>query len=703
MLIRSFLKAFVHQLKSIETRNRRRQRKMSGFQVEYLESRALLAANVTLGGIENANLQYTENDPATQITKSLTVQLTGSPVIDQATVKITSGFTTGQDRLSFQNTALLTGVFDNVTGTLIIAGLASASDYQAALRSVTYFNISDNPNPLVKTITFQADSNPSNTVSRSIIITAVNDPPVVTTDGGTLNYTENLTTPISPNLLVTDPDSTTLTSAAVQITGNYTKFEDRLIFKNTAQITGSWDVNTGKLTLTGIDSVSNYRTALRSVSFFDIRDNPSSLLRTISFSASDGLLGSSVVSRNVNVMPVNDAPQLSNIETTPLSYTQNTPAVNVTSTLLLVDGDSTMLSSAIVKISGNYQNGADVLNFNDTAKIFGSWNAQTGTLTLNGIDSVSNYRTALRSVKFFASNAVPGAFTRTISFQANDGMASGNIVTRDINVTADPFLSGIETTQLNYTVPNATQQITATLQVQAFNGNNLTGAQVSIFNVQAGDSLAAGQIPGITWIWDAGTGILTFTGSAPAADYQTILRTVTYNNPSSDPTSLHREISFQVFEGALPSNIVKRDSNFTSNGLPELSQVEPTPLDYPALSGSVAISSTINVFDANRLFLTGARIQFVPLTGNYRKTQDFLQFVNTATITGVWSPGTGRLVLSGTDTVANYMAALRSVTYFNNAPRVSEGLRTISFQVADGDQLGAPDSNVVTRQIDVHQ
>jgi hypothetical protein len=194
------------------------------------------------------------------------------------------------------------------------------------------------------------------------------------------------------------------------------------------------------------------------------------------------------------------------------------------------------------------------------------------------------------------------------------------------------------------------------------------------------------------------------TGSSPAAIYQVLLGSVTYSNPSSNPSSLHRQITFQVFEGNRGSNVVSRDINFTaSNDRPELSLIESTPLNYVSQTPPTPITSTINVFDPDRPTLTGAVIQFVPLTGDYRFGQDLLQFVNTPTITGTWTPATGKLTLSGTDTVANYMAALRSVTYFNPAKIVSPGTRVISFAVEDGSFQGAPDSNTVTRSINVTQ
>ena len=58
---------------------------------------------------------------------------------------------------------------------------------------------------------------------------------------------------------------------------------------------------------------------------------------------------------------------------------------------------------------------------------------------------------------------------------------------------------------------------------------------------------------------------------------------------------------------------------------------------------------------------------------------------------------TGTLTLSGSDTLADYQAALRSVTYVDNSSNPSTATRTVSFQVNDG----LANSNVLTRQITV--
>ena len=74
--------------------------------------------------------------------------------------------------------------------------------------------------------------------------------------------------------------------------------------------------------------------------------------------------------------------------------------------------------------------------------------------------------------------------------------------------------------------------------------------------------------------------------------------------------------------------------------------------------------STITASDVDNANLAGATIQ---IANNYQNGQDVLLFVNTAGITGTWNAATGTLTLAGSDTVANYQAALRAVKYQNTS------------------------------------
>jgi hypothetical protein len=163
-----------------------------------------------------------------------------------------------------------------------------------ALRSVTYFNSSDNPSTATRTVSYQADdgaaaNHASNVVTASVTVTAVNDAPVLNAAAGSLGYTENqAATAIDALLTVTDADSASLAGATVSISGNFSPGQDVLGFTGQNGITGSYNSATGVLTLNGTSSVANYQAALRSVSYFNSSDNSSTAARTISYQADDG-------------------------------------------------------------------------------------------------------------------------------------------------------------------------------------------------------------------------------------------------------------------------------------------------------------------------------------------------------------------------------------------------------------------------------
>lgn len=227
---------------------------------------------------------------------------------------------------------------------------------------------------------------------------------------------------VTSTLVLSDPDSANMVNAVVQIaTGN--QVGDLLSFTDTPNITGAWDPDSWTLTLTGSDTVANYEAALRSITFFSSSVDASD--RSVNFQVNDGLAYSNVQTRTIDFTT---APDLSGIEATALPYAPAAAATVITSTLTLTDSDP--MASATIQITGNYQNGSDVLAFVDTPNISGVFNAATGTLTLTGADTVANYQAALRSVTYQSTSQDPSA--RTVSFQVDDGAELSNIATRDI-------------------------------------------------------------------------------------------------------------------------------------------------------------------------------------------------------------------------------------------------------------------------------
>ncbi|MCA9195014.1 MAG: DUF4347 domain-containing protein, partial [Planctomycetales bacterium] len=133
-----------------------------------------------LSTIEGSTLAYTENDGAVAITASLAVADVDDTNIESALVAITGNYTSGEDVLSFIDQNGITGSWNAGTGELTLTGSATKAQYAAALQSITYTNSSENPSTSTRTVSFTINDGDvdSNTVTRDIAITSVNDDPI---------------------------------------------------------------------------------------------------------------------------------------------------------------------------------------------------------------------------------------------------------------------------------------------------------------------------------------------------------------------------------------------------------------------------------------------------------------------------------------------------------------------------------------------
>ncbi|MEX0956670.1 MAG: tandem-95 repeat protein [Rhizobiaceae bacterium] len=132
----------------------------------------------------NAVLAYTENQAATAIDGTITLTDVDDTDLDGATVTISGNFATGQDVLGFVNQNGITGSYNAATGVLTLTGSATKAQYEAALVSVTYFNTSDNPSGLARTVSYSVTDGDalSNVGSATVNVTPVNDAPLAVDD-----------------------------------------------------------------------------------------------------------------------------------------------------------------------------------------------------------------------------------------------------------------------------------------------------------------------------------------------------------------------------------------------------------------------------------------------------------------------------------------------------------------------------------------
>ena len=276
--------------------------------------------------------------------------------------------------------------------------------------------------------------------------------------------------------------------------------------------------------------------------------------------------GGSTATVSVTVTCVNDA---ATITTTgaPLAYTEGAAATAVDPGLTVSDSDDASLEGGQVRISAGFEAGDELL-FTNQNGITGIYDAGTGVLTLAGTSLLANYQTALRSVQYRHTGDNP-ATVKTVEFRADDGDGLGPASVRTIDVTRVNDAPTITTTagSLAYTENAGPVAIDGALTVGDPDSAQLSGAtvQISASFQAAQDELGFTDQNGITGAYNDTSGVLTLTGTATLAQYQTALRSVTYENVSDGPTPLTRTISFQVTDSdGAASNTATRGIAITS-------------------------------------------------------------------------------------------------------------------------------------------
>ena len=525
--------------------------------------------------------------------------------------------------------------------------------------------------------------------------------------------------PISNTVAITDPDSNNLTKVTVQITSGYendSNGKDVLAFSNKYGIAGSFDAASGTLTLSGTAYVGWYREALRTVTFSSSGTNVSSANRTLTILASDDSVPSPAVSqpvtRTITVLTTNVPPTLAGIPGTPLSYVQGTAPVAVAPLATITDPDSFNMASATVQVSGNYQKGLDLLTAVTTGTaIAQSFDANSGTLTLSGIDSLPNYQAVLRTMTFGTSSMVGSTALRTLTFLVNDGIANSAAVTSSINVIPfnfPPVIRGIESTPLAYKANDPAfppLPISNSVFITDPDSNNLSMVTVQITSGYQNDSngqdtLAFTSKYGITGSFNAATGTLTLTGTVYAGYYREVLRSVTFSSAGLAVSTANRILTMIATDDGSPNAGVSQPVTRTvtvsnTNVPPTLTGVPSSPLSYVQGATPIVVATGATIVDPDSINMGGATVQ---ITANYQSGNDVLTAVTTGTaITQLFNSATGTLSLSGIDTLNNYQTVLQSIRYSTSSRTGSTATRTLTMIVNDG----VANSVKVTRDVNV--
>jgi PA14 domain/Bacterial Ig domain len=170
-------------------------------------------------GIIRPDMTYVDGQPAAIVDDALELADVDSTNMASATITVSSNCQSSEDELEFTNQNGITGSYDSSTCTLTLTGSSSVAHYQAALRSVKYYDSNSLPDTDTRTLQFSVNDGEkdSNDSFRNIVFAGVDNPPVISEgDSVSVNMDEDGDpTPFSLTLDATDPDNQSISWSVV--------------------------------------------------------------------------------------------------------------------------------------------------------------------------------------------------------------------------------------------------------------------------------------------------------------------------------------------------------------------------------------------------------------------------------------------------------------------------------------------------------
>ena len=208
------------------------------------------------------------------------------------------------------------------------------------------------------------------TFSRSFQVTVnpINDSPVLSNLGGDVTYRENWNVVrLASAARITDVDTSVFNNGAIRgaiESGGQTPDRiwitpssilsvngNQLIFNSV--VVGTWTGGTAGqplvATFNNLGSINRVQHVLRNVCFKHDSENPSSTTRVVSLRVTDGAGGQATATKSVLVVPVNDAPVMSNIPVAS-PYTLNAPVIRIAPAAVVTDPDSANFANGILQL-----------------------------------------------------------------------------------------------------------------------------------------------------------------------------------------------------------------------------------------------------------------------------------------------------------------------------------------------------------------
>lgn len=693
----------------------------------------------------NFTTLYTENIGLVSIVDSTTLTVTDTDDIFLASATITlMNQPDGQDEgieIDASGTSLIVD-YQPQTGVLTLSpvnGTDSLTNFQRALRTITYINASENPDPTARTVTFivndgHAESPPA---EATIFMLPVNDAPILDDsedialgtlpEDATINEGDTVANILNEggSSLITDPDGPFSGIGLIEADNSNGKwqYQSGNVWLDVGNVTEETavllDSSTRLRFLPNTDFTGDTGIRFRAWDQSNGLPNGSSNINTLK-NGSTTPYSSEIVNANLAVIPQNDPPIIdlngpdagTKFQTVFVEDAGFTPIVAETA-LTVTDADTALLEFATVTLTTMPDGITETLTATLTInEIDSSYNAGSGELRLTGPATPSQFQQVLRSVAYNNLSQHPNNSDRIVEFIVSDGISNSvaAISTIAINRVNDaPILA-----------PTAPITLTAIDEDDADSIGNLveniiaTGGSDPISDVD-GDSFEGIAVIGVdnsngrwqyrlngTTEWAEFTAVSSISGTLlsgeerirflPDPDYVGTASFIfrAWDHSDNNPVGA-MNINTNVNGGTTAFSAAQANATITVLGINDAPILDLNGVDIPGREftadfdeglGAISIvSPTLTLLDVDNNNILSAQIAITNLLDG---ADESLQATTSSGVVLNYNPTAGILTLSGTKRKEDYQDILRTITYNNSslAPADHEN-RYIVFTVTD--------------------
>jgi hypothetical protein len=324
--------------------------------------------------------------------------------------------------------------------------------------NLTYLGDADYTGPDLLTVTVNdLGHNPSgplsNTKTQPFFVTAVNDAPVLSSITPAVTFVENQPpVTVAANVTIADVDSANMLTATVTLATTPDGAAEVLAATVSGGMSASYNPTSRTLTLSGSATRAAYQTAMRSVTYSNSDDTPTTTPRMLSFVVFDDMGAASNTSlQTVNVQATNDSPVIS-LSPGTTNAQEGGPPVTIDAGTTVIDTDTPILANGrftVTVVSGaansdylNIAAGGPITRTGNQLYYLGvQFGVATGlggadvTVVLNGNASTTAVQALARSMTYQRDNKGKPPASVNITFRVSDGVGGvSNLATKTVSL-----------------------------------------------------------------------------------------------------------------------------------------------------------------------------------------------------------------------------------------------------------------------------